>query len=762
MGMQNLTTFLTLFIRGQGRTIGAAAVALLVSACGAPPPTAPSVAGAQTATASPATKTGSKAEATLSEGRRWGLELGVKLDEAGKPENGRFEFRNLRCSGSYNFKGFSEAGEFVLQQRLERGTCVQGCELVIKPDWSGYRETCNGRTTGSGTLTGGEQLARGVPPARQGRTGESAAVATPAATGPGAASNVDRAGFLLSPYLGDPLPPAAGRYTQAMLTGFDQKLHPNASAVDFDRAMSVIASCSFGGSSATVYLDGQRLNIDSPQPGTRKQPCHSVALSPNRSFLAVTYGTPNYSIAYSTAVFALSKEGTGVKAQLIQWAPGASTVDFSDDSRRALFGSQYNYLSGGPGNYLRATDLVEGKEIFHRFIQDPLKSYRHNTPDVRIAVFTPHEQGAVALLNQHSGIDYRWFDLHAETGRLTGARPYSTKKNSYRAAVSMDRSTVVSTAEGGRFNVYSLKDGDGPKALGAFIMPPGGLSFGDRSAQGIAISTSGRIVAVCRDTETAARLTLWSFASGKTTGEREYPGVQCGRMNDRTFRFSPDDRHILIAARAGGLQWLPTPGILDADFDRVAGIVDSGDMAAIKRAFDAAKSPDAKKLIETLLLKKHADRLVSITHTTRGIGAKAFGGSGTGLGAELLTLIAGYKVGAEAQAQVDYRLRIDPKVLKVDNVYSFTADAVLVATGEGYYETNCMWPLPTVCKNPMKSQEFRARISGTLDRNNPTSGSVVINWVPKFESRTGGGLGRFFVASDVNVRIDKLNIEAKE
>ena len=133
-------------------------LALVVAACGSPMPVAQPAAGGSTAAARPAAA--SATQATLSEARSWGLRLDVSLDNDGKPKGGSFEFRNLRCAGTYTFTGINGQQEIVLQQKMTSGTCVAGCQLVVKPDWSGYREVCRGQTTGSGVLAGGEGLAR--------------------------------------------------------------------------------------------------------------------------------------------------------------------------------------------------------------------------------------------------------------------------------------------------------------------------------------------------------------------------------------------------------------------------------------------------------------------------------------------------------------------------------------------------------------------------------------------------------------------------
>ena len=568
----------------------------------------------------------------------------------------------------------------------------------------------------------------------------------------------------MAAFPGGELPRSTSKYSPELLKNFSSRIVRNATAVDFDVNMSAVASCAGTSLHAEVQIDGQTVALSAPTSLQQAYKCVDVALSPNRTFVAVVYGTPGYSNPSFTAVFALAREGAEIKAQLLQWAPGAKSVDFSHDSTRVLFGSnqlEYSNRSGVRGNYLRASDLVSGTAVFHRLTRDPLKQHQTN-PEVRAAYFTANESGAVVLLDQHSGIDYRWFDLDPKNGYASGQREYSTVRNSYRAAISPDRTQVVSAAEGGRLNIYSLKTGAKPTALGAYIPPPGGISYGDRASQGVAFSNSGRIVAVCRDTADAANLLLWSPVTGKTTGERVYKNSMCAGLNGRTFRFSPDDRNILVQTRAGELQWVATPGIVDPDFDRVAALVDSGDMGAIRRAFDSAKTPDSKKLIEALLVKKYIGKLLTVSHTTRGTDGKAFGGTGTGAMAEIVTAIAGYKVGAESTVEVSYQMRLDPKIFTVSNSYTFSGKAVLLAEGEGHYETNCMWPLPTKCRKPMNSLEFSEPVSGTLTRNDPTSGTVKITWTPKFESQTGGGLEKFFMAAKVNVRFDNLNIEIKE
>jgi hypothetical protein len=95
---------------------------------------------------------------TLSEANKWRLQLSLSLDEEDNPKPGTYEFRSLRCGGTYTYGSRMSNGSIVLNQNLTYGNCVKNCTLVLAADFSSYRELCKGRPTGSGELSGGQNI----------------------------------------------------------------------------------------------------------------------------------------------------------------------------------------------------------------------------------------------------------------------------------------------------------------------------------------------------------------------------------------------------------------------------------------------------------------------------------------------------------------------------------------------------------------------------------------------------------------------------
>jgi hypothetical protein len=75
------------------------------------------------------------------------------MDADGHPLSGRFEWRAWSCTGGYRYAGKRD-GELVLQQYLEKGNCVRGCQIHLTEDLSSYREVCGGRQELAGRLSG--------------------------------------------------------------------------------------------------------------------------------------------------------------------------------------------------------------------------------------------------------------------------------------------------------------------------------------------------------------------------------------------------------------------------------------------------------------------------------------------------------------------------------------------------------------------------------------------------------------------------------
>ena len=194
-------------------------------------------------------------------------------------------------------------------------------------------------------------------------------------------------------------------------------------------------------------------------------------------------------------------------------------------------------------------------------------------------------------------------------------------------------------------------------------------------------------------------------------------------------------------------------------YSAILKVIQSGDNAQIKAAYNNARTPGERKTIEALLAQKVPAKILKVRFEASGMeSAKSFGGIGSDAISQTFSGIFGYRVGTEAKTKIEYTIRIDPELLKAENTYRFEAKMSLVAKGEGGYQSNCMWPLPTVCDNKLSSKEYTERISGVLKRNTPETGITVISWTPKYERRTMGGLTEYFVTSEVDVRVSDLKL----
>jgi hypothetical protein len=133
----------------------------------------------------------------LSESGGPGLQLVFPMDADGHPLSGRFEWRAWRCTGGYRYAGKRD-GELILQQYLENGNCVRGCQIHLSEDLSSYREICAGRQELAGRLSGAEHLStarRAADPGAQADTSAPRASAASSAPTPATERHIDRATF---------------------------------------------------------------------------------------------------------------------------------------------------------------------------------------------------------------------------------------------------------------------------------------------------------------------------------------------------------------------------------------------------------------------------------------------------------------------------------------------------------------------------------------------------------------------------------------
>jgi len=63
---------------------------------------------------------------------------------------GAANFSALACGGPVTYLGPNPDGSLLFREQIIFGNCIQGCELTVQADGSGYSETCNGSLTGQG------------------------------------------------------------------------------------------------------------------------------------------------------------------------------------------------------------------------------------------------------------------------------------------------------------------------------------------------------------------------------------------------------------------------------------------------------------------------------------------------------------------------------------------------------------------------------------------------------------------------------------
>lgn len=181
----------------------------------------------------------------------------------------------------------------------------------------------------------------------------------------------------------------------------------------------------------------------------------------------------------------------------------------------------------------------------------------------------------------------------------------------------------------------------------------------------------------------------------------------------------------------------------------------------LNTAYKEAAAND-KLAIEKIVVPRFAQRLANIKYTVANARTQAYGGNDTSLGSQLMALL-GSKVGVSADTPVTYSVQLNPALLKVQGNYNFKGQIVLKATGKETWQTHCMWPLPKVCDNENNAavKTYTKNISGTVSGNTIHTGSVYIEWKPKFANRSMGGLVTSFVTNDVSVSLVGFTIEAQ-
>lgn len=201
----------------------------------------------------------------------------------------------------------------------------------------------------------------------------------------------------------------------------------------------------------------------------------------------------------------------------------------------------------------------------------------------------------------------------------------------------------------------------------------------------------------------------------------------------------------------------------DLEYRQLYNVASTGSEKAIKLAYSKAATPDEKKQIEQLIVRQFKEKLVTTKMTAQAVGSpKTFGtDNGTGALGQFITSLAGVKVGTDAQTRVNYTIAFDPKLFKIMGDYNFSAKVVLTAHGAGRADSNCMWPLPTICEKTKTQDEYTQPISGVLSSNVPATGSVVFGWQPKYDGITGGGLRRSFNTKKVTFTITEIQVSPK-
>lgn len=98
----------------------------------------------------------------LTQPDNWRLRIELARSSSGTVLPGRLEFQSLQCGGSYTPVGTNAAGDIVLLENIEYGECIQACQILLKPDFSSYQETCgtNGSIAGGGVLQTTEEAWR--------------------------------------------------------------------------------------------------------------------------------------------------------------------------------------------------------------------------------------------------------------------------------------------------------------------------------------------------------------------------------------------------------------------------------------------------------------------------------------------------------------------------------------------------------------------------------------------------------------------------
>ncbi len=86
---------------------------------------------------------------------QWRAEIRIDRLVEGR-KSGTINYRALNCGGDLTYLGIEESaylnGSYIFDQKITYGNCVQNCKVWLESDGSEYREFCNGRLTGSGSL----------------------------------------------------------------------------------------------------------------------------------------------------------------------------------------------------------------------------------------------------------------------------------------------------------------------------------------------------------------------------------------------------------------------------------------------------------------------------------------------------------------------------------------------------------------------------------------------------------------------------------